>query len=359
MFDFILPQIYSKIYYYVLLLLVVYTYMRATTVKLDEAENLQHIKILELSLLVFVTFYMGLRPISPYFGDMINYASHFESNKYALRIEAAKDYLFEVFVFYCSKIMNVQQYLFLCAALYIVPVWLGCKKYFKEYSFYAFLAAVVSFSFWAYGTNGIRNGIATSFFIYGLSREKLWSKALLFFLAIGFHKTLALPVAAYVLTLFVTNPIWYFRAWFLAIPLSLAAGGVWEALFSGFMEDDRTAAYFVENSVESEVGGFRWDFVLYSAMAVYTAYFFIIKKKFTDATYQTIVGIYLAANAFWILVIRANFSNRFAYLSWFLIALVMFYPFLTNKFFQKQHKILGTVLLGYFAFTFLMNVILA
>ena len=37
--------------------------------------------------------------------------------------------------------------------------------------------------------------------------------------------------------------------------------------------------------------------------------------------------IYLTANAFWILVIRSSFSNRFAYLSWFLMAIIIFYPF--------------------------------
>jgi hypothetical protein len=65
------------------------------------------------------------------------------------------------------------------------------------------------------------------------------------------------------------------------------------------------------------------------------------------------------ANAFWILVIRANFSNRFAYLSWFMMALVIIYPFLKSQLMPNQNKVLARVILFYFAFTFLMNVILA
>jgi surface polysaccharide O-acyltransferase-like enzyme len=65
------------------------------------------------------------------------------------------------------------------------------------------------------------------------------------------------------------------------------------------------------------------------------------------------------ANAFWILVIRANFSNRFAYLSWFMMALVIIYPLLKKEMIKNQYKVLAKVMLIYFAFTFLMNVILA
>ena len=69
-------------------------------------------------------------------------------------------------------------------------------------------------------------------------------------------------------------------------------------------------------------------------------------------------NIYLFANAFWILVIRANFSNRFAFLSWFLLALVICYPWLKFYFEKNQHRKLGMIMLAYFGFTYLMNIIL-
>ncbi|RZJ63944.1 MAG: hypothetical protein EOO47_27640, partial [Flavobacterium sp.] len=64
------------------------------------------------------------------------------------------------------------------------------------YAFYGFFALLISFSFWSYGTNGIRNGIATSLFLYGLSKESIRDKAIFFSLAIGCHKSVAIPLGA-------------------------------------------------------------------------------------------------------------------------------------------------------------------
>jgi hypothetical protein len=99
--------------------------------------------------------------------------------------------------------------------------------------------------------------------------------------------------------------------------------------------------------------------LIYSASAIYAAYFFIFKKNFIDKNYNQLVCVYLAANGFWILVIRANFSNRFAYLSWFMMGIIIVYPFLTKIQIKKQHQVLGLVLFAYFGFTYLMNVILS
>ena len=73
---------------------------------------------------------------------------------------------------------------------------------------------------------------------------------------------------------------------------------------------------------------------------------------------EKIYSIYLFANALWILVIQANFSNRFAYLSWFMLGLVIVYPFLKQLFFKNQSAILGNILLLYFVFTYLFDFVL-
>ncbi|MFA9189953.1 EpsG family protein [Flavobacterium sp. FZUC8N2.13] len=312
-------------------------------------------------LVIFTIFYIGFRPLSFVFGDMGTYAEIF--NKYQLGIDNSyfkEDYLFEFFIRTCAQTMSVEVFFLLCAILYVLPLWVACKKWFKDYAFYAFLALITSFSFWSFGTNGIRNGIATSIFLYALSRDKLSIKILFIIIAFGFHKSIAIPVAALILTYFYSNPKKYFYGWLLCIPLSLVSGGFWEGLFAGFMADERSS-YLTDGNINNDSfssSGFRWDFLLYSASAVYTAYFFIFKKNFTDQRYNRLVCVYLAANAFWVLVIRANFSNRFAYLSWFMMGIVIVYPFLTKIQIKKQHQVLGLVLLAYFGFTFLMNVIL-
>jgi hypothetical protein len=85
---------------------------------------------------------------------------------------------------------------------------------------------------------------------------------------------------------------------------------------------------------------------------------YIFKKKYNDLIYSQLFNMYLIANAFWILIIRANFSNRFAYLSWFMLPLIVMYPILKNEIFIKQHQLIGKIIFGYFLFTFVLIVIL-
>lgn len=362
MLDFIPLPYYTSIYYYFLVLVVFLTYIRSTSAVITDVKSIAANRSLGLFILFFTLLYIGLRPISGiYFGDMGTYATSFERYQMGEANMFKEDVVFDFFMQVCAKIMSVQYFFVLCASLYVLPLWFACKKWFKEYYFYAFLALLISFSFWAYGTNGIRNGIATSFFLYALSKDKVIYKAVLVLVAIGIHKSLIIPAAALSLTYFYKNPKTYFYAWLLCIPLSLVSGSFWESLFAGFMSDER-ASYLTEGNVNDDAfssTGFRWDFVLYSAAAVYSAYYFIFKKHFTDDRYNRLVSVYLTANAFWILVIRANFSNRFAYLSWFMMAIVIVYPFLTKIQVKNQHKVLGIVLVAYFGFSFLMNVILA
>lgn len=75
-------------------------------------------------------------------------------------------------------------------------------------------------------------------------------------------------------------------------------------------------------------------------------WYYIYRKKFNDRFYTLIYNSYLLTNIFWILVIRANFSDRFAYLSWFLIPFLLVYPLLKQKLDLKEGIWLGTILLA-------------
>lgn len=360
MFNFIPLEYYSYLYYYFLLIIVVFTFFRSATTSLQNSKLISSNNAVATFILLFTILYMGLRPVSFFFGDMTTYAESFERFQAGETVNSTVDVFFSSFMKLCSSIMTAEYFFLLCSLLYIMPLWIACKKWFKNYHYYAFLAIIISFSFWTYGVNGIRNGIATSFFVLAISRKSLIYKFLLIALAISFHKSILIPTAALLMTYFYKDPKKYFYGWLICIPVSLVSGGFWESLFAGFVEDDR-ASYLTGGNVNGDnfsSTGFRWDFLLYSASAVYCAYYFIFSKNFKDDNYDRLVCIYLAANAFWILVIRANFSNRFAYLSWFLMGLILVYPFVTKIQMNKQHKVLGIVLVAYFAFTFLMNVII-
>ena len=313
--------------------------------------------------LLFVLFYMGLRPVDSIFVDMWIY--NYDFTRYQedglSYMTGRSDILFNYFTYYCSQVMSAKMYFLICATLYVMPLYFVMKKWFENFWFYGFLIAVISFSFWAYGTNGIRNGIATSLFLLAISRDKWLWKVLIVILAINFHKTMLLPTIAYLLAYYFNRPKYFIAFWLLCIPFSLLAGTFFQTVFASFFEDERASIYLTLGNIYDDKfssTGFRWDFLIYSATAVFAGWYYIFKKDYKDVVYTQLFTIYLFANAFWILVIRANFSNRFAYLSWFMLGIIIIYPLLKVELVENQHRKIGLVLIAYFSFTFLMNVIL-
>lgn len=361
MFDFIALKDYAFVYYNFLILFVLLTYLDANQLVLTGNQNLRKKNMMGIILLLCTVVYMGLRPISfNYFGDMGMYNVKFEKYVDGAKLDNQKDFGFEIFTYLCARIMTPNTFFLTCAALYVLPLYVASKKFFKEYWFYSFLCLLSALSFWAYGVNGIRNGLASSFFILGLSRDSKYWRYALFALAYIFHGSLVIPIVVYALTSFYTDTNRYLFGWFLAIPLSVALGGFWESFFFslGFGQEERLDNYltaigeFDENFSQT---GFRWDFVLYSASGVFAGWYFLIKKKYEDPLYRQIFNLYLTTNAFWILVIRANFSNRFAYLSWFILPLVIVYPLLRMEIIPRQHRTIGIILVLNFAFTYIIN----
>jgi hypothetical protein len=346
-----------------LLVLVILAYFQANQYKLEDDANLRRKRMFGFIVLVFVVLYMGLRPISFFFGDMGMYDIKFRKYQMGEALDESKDVFFEMFMQFCSKIMSVRMFFLVCAMLYVLPLYLAAKKIFVDYAFYGFFILVLALSFWPYGTNGVRNGIATSLFIFGISRDKKVIVFIWMFIALLIHRSMLLPTAAYIVAIVYNKPKFYFYCWLFAIPLSLILGSFWEKFFLGlgFGEQDRLEGYLngEELDIREEIKvGFRWDFLIYSATGVAAGAYYILKRKFEDLFYNHILIVYLIANGLWILIIRANFSNRFAYLSWFLQGLVIIYPLLKAHFFKKQHEILGIVLLVYFMFTYVLSLFL-
>ena len=358
-------EYYTPIFYNFLLIVIFFVFLKSNIVEIQDNNNLKAKNNLGVFLLIFVIFYMGLRPVSGmYFGDMRTYSNTFQLYSVGGTIAGDKDVYFEYFMKWCSRIMSEGMFFLICAFLYTYPLYLFSKKVFKEYWFYSFLIIVISFSFWGYGVNGIRNGIATSLFLLGISREKKPGMILFLLLSVLVHKSSLILVVVYIITAKYKNSKWLLFFWFLAIPLSLTLGGFWEQFFLnfGFGEEDRIKGYLAdeENEFQEQFRsvGFRWDFLLYSFTGVFTGWYFIFKKKFEDVFYSHIYNFYLITNAFWILVIRASFSNRFAYLSWFILGILIVYPFLKNQFFYRQHAVLGKIIVAYFLISYMFNIVL-
>ncbi len=352
MLSFIPENIYYDLYINFFLLYVLFTLIHTYILKIEDYKNVIFINISGVFLGIFLLIFIGMRPIYGLFGDTLNYNVGFTRYANGAEISKVNDYGWHLFMKLSSSIMTVHGFFTICAFLYIFPLYRVSKAFFKEYWYYAFLMFVVSFSFWTYGVNGVRNGVACSLFLLGLSyRNNILVMILCFLVSLMFHKTLFLPIIAYGITYFYNNPKVFLKIWLICIPLSLVLGGLFISLFASLgFGDERLAGYLTSASA----GSFRIDFIFYSGFAVFAGWYFIIKKGFHDSLYNQILNTYLICNSFWILVIRANFSNRFAYLSWFMMAIVIIYPLLKRHFFNNHHWMLGKILFVYFLFTYLM-----
>lgn len=357
--DFIPIHQYNNIFFHIVLFFTLATILHLFSNKITDIRNLTYIKIAGILLLLIVLLYMGLRPIHIVFIDMPGYYRIFTFYAEGNPIVSTKDYLFHLFMMLSSRIMTAHQFFLSCTIIYVIPLYFASKKWFKQYWFYAFLMLVGSFSFWAYGVNGIRNGIATSLLLLAISREKLIWKIFWIVLAVGFHASVLLPALGFAITWFYNKPKVYLYFWFTSIILSLAFPGFWENLFAGTFEDERVSYLITEadpNRFSST--GFRWDFLLYSATGVFAGWYYLFKKYFGDKVYIQIFNTYLITNAFWILVIRANYSNRFAYLSWFMLAIIIIFPWLKKNYIENREFKLAWIILSYYMFTYMMNIIL-
>lgn len=360
MFDFIPIDFYTAFYYYVMLFIVflVFLLTQSNAVTNHDINDFQ--KIIGTVTFLSVLLYIGLRPINGVFLDMMTYNRMFTKYAAGAPITTDRDVLFQVYVKFCAGFLTANQFFLVCASLYVFPMYIVCKKWFANNWFYGFLFLITAFSFWAYGTNGIRNGIAGSIFLLAISRDKKIFQIALIILAINFHQTMMLPAVAFAISYFTKKPKYIIYFWLLCIPISLVSGGFFESFFAGLGFGDDRLSYLTDDVVKGRFAstGFRWDFLLYSGTAVAAGWYYIIKLKYEDKMYFNLIVTYLISNAFWILVIRANFSNRFAYLSWFMIGIIIIFPLLTKHIVPHQHKVIGFLLVAYFAFTFLMNVIL-
>ena len=230
---------------------------------------------------------------------------------------------------------------------------------------FAVLFFYISFSCYSYGINGIRNGLGCSLdliaiSLFALGGAKRSVGIVLMILAMGIHRSTALPSAAAIASLyFVKDTKTAIRFWIASIAISLVAGPLVERFFAALGFDDRMSDYASTNQEEGAMDqfsstGFRWDFLFYSSGAVVMIWYVTRYRKFKDSVYTILANSYLLCNAFWVMVIRSAFSNRFAYLSWFLYPVVMAYPLLRMNLWKDQDRKTALIFFLYSGFTLFM-----
>ncbi len=222
----------------------------------------------------------------------------------------------------------------------------------------AFLFILTSFSFLPFGLNGVRNGIACHLCLLAIALyldDKRIAAGIIAFIILGVHRSVILPIAAGIAAVTVIrNPKTALIIWLASIPVSLIAGNYFSDFIMSIGFDDRMTKYAggsLRGMNHFSGTGFRWDFLVYSALPVAFYYYVNIWKGLRDGWYNVIATIYMLSNAFWIIVIRAEFSNRFAYLSWFLMPVMLAYPLANMKVVEWQRSLSAITLTVYFVLT--------
>lgn len=317
-------------------------------------------------LCVALALYIGVRPVSYLFGDTwsYNYTYSLMKNHIEGSYMTSSEWIWRDLMYACSQVVDVSVFFTIVSFGYFgFNLW-ACRLLTPDNILVSFLFILGGLSFFTYGTNGIRNGLALSMVLVSMplltrSKSNLFIIALvILFVAYNIHHSIIVPVASLFASIYVVkNFKWAYTFWIFSILVSLVAGGTVTSFFASLGFDERTS-YLTTTSAEGTFShtGFRWDFLIYSMMPIVLGYYVVIKKRIQDRKYLILLNTYTMANAFWVMVIRANYSNRFAYLSWFMYPIVLAYPLLKLDIWgNQQGKRASQIMLAQIAFTWFME----
>ena len=308
-----------------------------------------------LLLCIFMILFIGTRPISGrYFVDMEGTAAMwplYDTGTFSFSWDV-ENKLYDNLRYYMSTAgYPVETFFVLIAAIYFSAMLGACRKFFPKDTLFAYLVFLAAFSTFSYSTNGIKAGSAASIFMLALAyHDKPIVTIILSLISWGFHHSMVMVVASYLIVYIYHKPKWFFVLWIFSVFIAAAHIGTFQSFFAS-MTDERGESYLTSMVFEQ---GFRIDFILYSAMPVLVGYYALYKKEIQSRSYEIILCLYLMTNAIWMLCMYSEASNRIAYLSWLQYPVVLIYPFLNENWGTNQYSTVKKVAYGHLAFTLFM-----
>lgn len=315
-----------------------------------------------VSIAVVLALFIGTRPISPVFPDMPQYVGILERyGGIPFTFDYNADNLIwdNMLLYFASIRLSPIIYYVMIASFYYLGSFFACKRLFPRDYVAAFLVWAVAFSTFSYGTNGLKAGTAATFFLLALSYRKNLKVCLpLAFLSWGIHHSMFVPLLALFVTIIYRKPKYYFYFWLFSIVIAAAHITVFQNLFAGF-SDEKGAGYLTAESGDdyAYLTGLRLDFILYSAMPVLMGWYAVNKMKVQSLIYNTLLCMYLLCNGVWALCMYASFTNRIAYLSWFMYPIVLIYPILNEQWFGNRYRTFSKIAWLHLGFTLAMHFI--
>ena len=101
---------------------------------------------------LILILYMGLRPVSVYFGDTVNYAKGFytaANSRDPFSWQWEGEWLFYNLMQWFARYSDIHTFFLLCATVYIGSLWLAMQRIFKGYYYIPFLVILSMFTFWS------------------------------------------------------------------------------------------------------------------------------------------------------------------------------------------------------------------
>lgn len=287
---------------------------------------------------VFFSFLIGLRPLgnmSWMWADTVNYEFIYnahEGKHFFFTLQTENLIWDNIFDWWASNSLGLTSFFLICDAIYFGCTYAACRKWFPRDTTMAYLVFLGAFSTYSYSYNGVKAGVAGAVFLLGLAYyEKRTLSVVLILISWGIHHSMQMPVAAYILTLFYKSPKWYFYGYVFCVVMSVFHVTFFANLFAGMSSDERGAEYLLAtgNAEDAHITGFRPDFLLYSVMPILIGYKIVMKERLkVSKLYSALLHMYICTNGIWCLCMYASYSNRIAYLSWFMYPFVLIYPFL-------------------------------
>lgn len=312
-----------------------------------------------LFLLVMIVF-IGLRPVSGvYFVDMAGYYdwyNHTLEDSFTFSLHTDNFIWDNLFAWWIYRKFSFSLFMLLVAAIYFGCAFAACKKIFPNDTITAFLVFLGAFSTFSYGTNGIKAGAAASVCLLALAYKD--RRALLVILLIvswGLHHSMVMVLASVIIARYVKNTKLFFVVWVLSLLVAVAHIDFFQGIFASMADESGMRYLQTESNDEGYYTGFRFDFVIYSAMPIIVGWFLLMKKSIKASRYEFWLRVYLIANSIWMLCMYASFTNRIAYLSWFLYPIVLIYPFFKFKWSVRQYVIGRNIAFAQLAFTLFME----
>lgn len=265
---------------------------------------------------------------------------------------------------FCITYTTDSGWLMLIATFYIFGIGFALYRWMPRHFTMGIMFYFTSLSFWTYSNNGIRQGMAASLMMAALAvmpviTRRMWPmiiSLLLMLLSIGTHNSLTATAAVALFAYFFPSKKRALYFWIICLLISPFSTKLFINIGDLLIQDRRVLYYGLDEASEEVFNrvGWRWDFIIYSSLPVILGWYVFFKRKSKDHLYLFLYSIYTYSNALWLIVNSVAYSNRFAYISWYLYPVVLCYPLAKMYTFRNQGIWAGFLMIFYMILTLII-----